>query len=110
VGRRREGRHGRPPDVRAERDHAGGQQRHRLPDPQPHGHRLPPRGGDADDEKATIFQKVAMQVADENKLHWVETQVYSDGLIQQRGYFDIRMNFDSNITGDIVIRDSIRWT
>jgi hypothetical protein len=64
-----------------------------------------PRGGDADDDKAKIFQKVAMQIADENKLHWVETQVFSDGLIEQRGYFDIRMSFEKNVTGDIVIRD-----
>lgn len=64
-----------------------------------------PRGGAADDVLARVHNKVAMQVADKNKLHWTETQVFSDGLIEQRGYFDIRMRFDSNIRGDIVIRD-----
>lgn len=60
-----------------------------------------PRGGASDMEKATILSKVVMQIADQNKLHWKETQVFSDGLIEQRGYFDIRMNFDKNIKGDI---------
>lgn len=63
-----------------------------------------PRGGASDMEKATILSKVVMQIADQNKLHWKETQVFSDGLIEQRGYFDIRMNFDKNIKGDIDIQ------
>lgn len=62
-----------------------------------------PRGGDADLFKATILSKVAMQVADLCALHWHETQVFSDGLIQQRGYFDVRMSFDENIKGEIVV-------
>ncbi|WP_284337650.1 genomic island protein [Comamonas sp. NoAH] len=62
-----------------------------------------PRGGEADLATATILSKVAMQVADQCGLHWKETQVFSDGLIQQRGYFDVRMNFDKNIHGEIQI-------
>lgn len=62
-----------------------------------------PRGGEADLATATILSKVAMQVADQNALHWKETQVFSDGLIQQRGYYDVRMNFDANIHGEIQI-------
>lgn len=62
-----------------------------------------PRGGDSDLLKATILSKVAMQVADRCALHWNETQVFSDGLIQQRGYYDVRMSFDENIKGEIVV-------
>ncbi|MDH1675829.1 genomic island protein [Comamonas aquatica] len=62
-----------------------------------------PRGGEADLATATILSKVAMQVADQCGLHWKETQVFSDGLIQQRGYFDVRMNFDQNIHGEIQV-------
>lgn len=62
-----------------------------------------PRGEQGDLETATILSKVAMQVADATKLHWVETQVYGDGLVEQRGYFDIRMDFDRNMKGDIAI-------
>ncbi len=62
-----------------------------------------PRGGEADLFKATALSKVIMQIADQNKLHWLETQVYGDGLIEQRGYYDLRMDFDSNIKGDMVL-------
>lgn len=62
-----------------------------------------PRGGDSDLFKATILSKVTMQVADLCALHWHETQVFSDGLIQQRGYFDVRMSFDNNIKGEVVV-------
>jgi hypothetical protein len=63
-----------------------------------------PRGGMADSNMASIRSKVAMQILDHNKFHWKETQVFSDGLIEQRGYFDIRMGFDSNVFGDAEIR------
>ena len=64
-----------------------------------------PRGGDADLNRATILSKVAMQVVDMCNLHWHETQVFSDGVIQQRGYFDVRVSFDNNIQGEIVVSD-----
>ena len=62
-----------------------------------------PRGGDSDLFKATILSKAVMQVADLCALHWHETQMFSDGLIQQRGYYDVRMSFDDNIKGEIVV-------
>lgn len=62
-----------------------------------------PRGEKGDLAVATILSKVAKLVLDATQFHWVETQVFSDGLIEQRGYFDVRMNFDNNIKGDIEI-------
>lgn len=62
-----------------------------------------PRGGMADDELADVLSKVAMQVADTNNLHWQETQVMTDGLIQQRGYYDIRISTEKNIAGSVSI-------
>lgn len=59
-----------------------------------------PRGGEADTQTAAIQSKVTMQMLDANKYHWLETQVFSDGLIEERGYFDIRMDFNSNVFGD----------
>jgi len=50
-----------------------------------------------------ILSKLAMFIVDQNKFPWLESQVFSDGLIQQRGYFDIRMDFNDNIYGDIKI-------
>lgn len=62
-----------------------------------------PRGQGADDQLAQIHSKVAMQIADRNHLHWKETEVFADGLIQQRGYFDVRVDFDDNMTGSIAV-------
>lgn len=47
--------------------------------------------------------KVAMFTFDENRFPWAESQVFSDGLIQQRGYYDIRIDFSSNFFGEIRI-------
>ena len=62
-----------------------------------------PRGNGADDQLATAHSKVAMQIADQNQLHWKETEVFADGLIQQRGYFDIRLDFDDHLMGSVAI-------
>jgi hypothetical protein len=62
-----------------------------------------PRGGNADQVKADIRAKVTMQIADQCHLRWKETEVFSDGLIQQRGYYDVRMNFENNISGDVEV-------
>lgn len=62
-----------------------------------------PRGGIADDHLATVHSKVAMQIADRNHLHWRETEVFADGLIQQRGFFDVRVSFDDNLMGSVEI-------
>jgi hypothetical protein len=62
----------------------------------------PRRGGDA--EVAHTLNRLYMQIADNNKLDWVEQQVFSDGLILDgRGYFDVRMDFSDHIEGEIRI-------
>lgn len=62
-----------------------------------------PRSGPADAETASTLSKLAMQIADNNELHFKETQVFSDGVIQQRGYFDIRMSYADTILGEVKI-------
>jgi hypothetical protein len=62
----------------------------------------PRRGGSA--EVANTLNKLYMQLADNNKLDWVEQQVFSDGLIMDgRGYFDCRMDFSDHVEGEIRI-------
>ncbi len=61
-----------------------------------------PRGG-GNQEIADVLTKVYAQISDNNKLDWVEAQVFSDGLIQDRGYFDVRVDFDDHINGEIRI-------
>lgn len=60
-----------------------------------------PRQGDATKELAEVRSKVAMQIAANNDLHWCESEVFADGMIQQRGYFECRMDFDDNILGEL---------
>lgn len=62
-----------------------------------------PVGGAADQVKADIRSKVAMFLAGQTQLHWKETQIFADGLIEQRGYFDLRMDYSNNIFGELVI-------
>jgi hypothetical protein len=62
----------------------------------------PRRGGDQ--EVANTLTKLYMQIADSNKLDWVEQQVFSDGLIMDgRGYFDVRMDFSDHVEGEVRI-------
>ena len=58
---------------------------------------------EGDSDVAETISKVGMFVLDDNRFPWVEKQIFEDGLIQQRGYFDVRMNFDNNAMGEIEI-------
>lgn len=62
-----------------------------------------PNSDGASDQTAKALDIVVKQIVDNTKFKWHETQVWSDGLIQQRGYFDVRMSFDKNVMGDIWI-------
>lgn len=62
-----------------------------------------PRGGVTDDELANTLSKLTMQVVDNIDFHWKETEVFSNGLIMQRGYFDIRISYDDTLLGEIAI-------
>lgn len=62
----------------------------------------PRRGGS--EAVADTLTKLYMQISDNNKLDWVEQQVFSDGLIMDgRGYFDVRMDFSDHVEGEIRI-------
>ena len=61
-----------------------------------------PRGSGMQ-EIADVLTKVYLQVADNNKLDWTEAQVFADGLIQDRGWFDVRVDFSDNYKGEVRI-------
>lgn len=62
-----------------------------------------PRGGLADQDKADLLNKVALSIIQKQSAYWKETQIYGDGMIQQRGYLDVRMNYEDNVFGDAQI-------
>ena len=62
----------------------------------------PRRGGS--EEVADTLNKLYMQIGDNNKLDWVEQQVFIDGLIMDgRGYFDVRIDFSDHVEGEVRI-------
>lgn len=54
-------------------------------------------------EDARVLEKLAQFILEDQEFQWKESEVFADGLIRDRGYFDIRMNFDRNAYGDIDI-------
>lgn len=59
-----------------------------------------PRGRGQQDI-ADVLTKLFLQISDNNKLDWIESQVFADGLIQDRGWFDVRIDFDDHIQGEV---------
>ncbi len=56
----------------------------------------------SDDTIAHTLTKLYSQIADNNKLDWIEQQVFSDGLIMDgRGYFDVRIDFSDSLQGEV---------
>lgn len=59
-----------------------------------------PRSESASKDTAETISKVIKQIMDNNQHRWLETDVFEDGLIQQRGYFDIRPSFDDSLLAE----------
>jgi len=60
-----------------------------------------PRGEGADDKTAEKLTKVIGQIADEIEYQRRESTMFEDGLVQQRGFLEFRVDFSSNIFGEI---------
>lgn len=56
-----------------------------------------------DQKTSDLLTKISMYEIDRNRFPWKESEVFADGMIQQRGFFDIRIKFEENINGDICI-------
>lgn len=52
---------------------------------------------------AETLTKLFRYISDNQQLNWKRTDVFCDGAITGRGYYDVRMDFAKNVTGDIVI-------
>lgn len=63
-----------------------------------------PRGGEADEQSAKLISKVVRQVLDNARWRHCETDACLDGLIQQRGYIDVRMDYERNDLGEVDLR------
>ena len=62
-----------------------------------------PRNEGATSEVADALTKVFMQIADNNQLAWVRSDVFTDGIISSRGFFDVRLDFSDSLRGEVMI-------
>ena len=61
----------------------------------------PSTGGSV--EVAEALTKVWMQIAQNNQLPWVRSAVFDDGIVRSRGFYDVRLDFDDNMQGEVRI-------
>ncbi|MDX9742107.1 MAG: genomic island protein [Gammaproteobacteria bacterium] len=62
-----------------------------------------PRNEGATAEVAHALTKVFMQIADNNQLPWVRSDVFADGIVTSRGFFDVRLDFTDSLRGEVRI-------
>lgn len=48
-----------------------------------------------------LLTKMAKHVSDDSHSRYVEKDVFSDGLIQDRGFFDMRLEYGENLQGEV---------
>jgi hypothetical protein len=63
-----------------------------------------PKKGEANEATAEALTKVFKHISDANRLPWMRTDVYLDGLIGGRGFYDVRLDFSDSLQGDARIR------
>ena len=52
---------------------------------------------------ADALTKVWLQIAQNNQLPWVRSQVFDDGVIRSRGFYDVRLDFSDSMLGEVKI-------
>lgn len=62
-----------------------------------------PRNEGATAAVADALTKVFMQIGDNNQLPWVRSDVFADGVIGSRGFFDVRLDFSDSLRGEVRI-------
>ena len=57
----------------------------------------------ANSDTADALTKVWMQIAQDNQLPWVRSDIFADGIIRSRGFYDVRLDFDESMQGIVKI-------
>lgn len=56
---------------------------------------------DGNEATAKALMKTYLQIANDNKLDWLESEVAADGFITSRGFVDVRVGFDDHLKGEV---------
>lgn len=59
---------------------------------------------DADAAAAKVRDQLWLHVQNQNHLDFVETEIWERGLVMGRAFYDIRMRYNDNLQGDIVVK------
>jgi len=62
-----------------------------------------PRNEGATQEIADTLTKVFMQISDNNQLEWTRSDVFADGIVTSRGFYDVRMRFSDSLRGEVEV-------
>ena len=54
-------------------------------------------------EVADALSKVWMQISQNNQLPWLRSDVFCDGVIRSRGFYDVRLDFTDSMVGEVKI-------
>ena len=54
-------------------------------------------------ETADALSKIWMQISQNNQLPWVRSEVFADGLVRSRGFYDVRLDFNDSMQGEVRI-------
>lgn len=65
--------------------------------------RFRPRYGKGADATADALNKVYKHISAANCLQWLRSDVFEDGLITGRGFYDVRLDFSDNMLGEVRI-------
>lgn len=65
--------------------------------------RFSPRYGTVDDRTAMALNMTFKHISQGNHLTWLRTDVFEDGNISGRGFYDVRLDFNENLFGEVCI-------
>lgn len=57
--------------------------------------------GDASASTAEALTKVFKQISDNNKLDWLRSDMFMDGVLTSRGFLDMRMDYSDSVQGEV---------
>lgn len=65
-----------------------------------------PRGNGATEEVAKDLNSLFEVTLDESQYEWLETEMFMDGIIEERGFIDLRLDFSTHVAGEARIRNA----